>query len=78
MGSQKPPRVLRELCSAVWNNQSNDLVKKAAKIWPGSNIRFIRAFDKALVDEVGFDKLSKLLATLGTTIDQWLEADPII
>ena len=70
-------RVLRELCSAVWNNQSNDLAKLAAKTWPGSNVRFIKAFDKALVDEVGFDKLAKLLQTLGTTIDQWLEADPI-
>ena len=71
-------RVLRELCSAVWNKRSNDLATKAAIIWPGSNVRFIRAFDKALVDEVGFEKLSKLLETLGTTIDQWLELDPIL
>jgi hypothetical protein len=71
-------RVLRELCSAVWNKRSNDLAKKAENIWPGSNVRFIRAFDKALVDEVGFDKLSKLLEPLGTTIDQWLEVDPIL
>jgi len=70
-------RVLRELCRAVWNKQSNDLAKKAANIWPGSHVRFIRAFDKALVDEVGFDRLSKLLDSLGTTIDQWLEVDPI-
>jgi len=71
-------RVLRELCSGVWNKRSNDLAKKAANIWPGSHVRFIRAFDKALVEEVGFDKLSKLLATMGTTIDQWLELDPIL
>ena len=70
--------VLREQCSAVWHKRSNDLAKKAAKIWPGSHVRFIRAFDKALVDEVGYDKLSKLLAALGTTIDQWLEVDPIL
>jgi hypothetical protein len=70
-------RALRELCNVVWNKRSNDLAKKAARVWPGSHVRFIRAFDKALVDEVGFDKLSKVLETLGTTIDQWLEVDPI-
>lgn len=70
-------RVLRELCTAVWNNQSNDLAKMATKTWPGSNVLFIKAFDKALVDEVGADKLSRLLKTLGTTIDQWLEPDSI-
>lgn len=68
-------RVLREQCSAVWDKRSNDIVKNSPKWWPGSRKRFIRAFDKALVDQIGFDRLSELLEAMDTTIDQWLATD---
>jgi len=65
---------LRELCRTVWNRQ------RANKADPYSlsssdQKRFMQRFDKALLDEVGAEKLAALLEVMGTDLDHWLHGN---
>ncbi len=41
--------------------------------WSWKTIRSIKAFDKALIDEAGIEKLTTTLNEMGITVDEWLE-----
>jgi hypothetical protein len=73
IGAVQAGCVLRELCKGVWNDPKRGLAKlEATRWWPWSQRRFIKAFDKALVEQVGEEKLTEIFGAMGTTVEQWL------
>lgn len=65
---------LRQLCSQVWSKQGAKAGPYKLSSWGWSQKRFIRKFDKLLVDQVGREKLAQVLKTMGTDLDQWFQA----
>jgi len=68
----KAGRRLRDLCHIVWKRQRGnkaDLYRLSSSDQP----RFMQRFDKALLDEVGAEKLAGLLEVIGTDLDHWLQ-----
>jgi hypothetical protein len=66
---------LRRLCHDVWEQHGQAIGDMTPfTSWSWRKKRLIKAFDKALVDEVGAEKLDELLKAMGTTVEQWLNA----
>ena len=42
--------------------------------WRWSQRRFVRKFDKLLLDSLGREELAKALKPMGTDLDHWLKA----
>ncbi|MGA2603559.1 MAG: hypothetical protein ABSG14_04965 [Verrucomicrobiia bacterium] len=71
----KAGRRLRDLCRIVWRRQRGN----KAGLYKLSSLdqkRFMQRFDKALLDEVGAEKLAVLLEMMGTSLDHWLRSAP--
>jgi hypothetical protein len=71
----KAGRRLRDLCRIVWRRQRGN----KAGLYKLSSLdqkRFMRKFDKALLDEVGAEKLAALLEVMGTNLDHWFHSAP--
>lgn len=66
---------LRRLCKEVWSKQGGEKHGLyTLSSWRWSQKRFVRKFDKLLVDQVGREKLAQVLQAMGTDLDQWLQA----
>jgi hypothetical protein len=66
---------LRRLCREVWQKLSGDLeTLYELSSWEWKRKRFVRAFDKALLEHAGSENLDALLKEMGTRLDSWLPA----
>jgi len=66
---------LRKLCGGVWQKLSDDpetLYELSS--WEWKRKRFVRTFDKALLEHAGSEYLDALLKEMGTRLDSWLSA----
>jgi hypothetical protein len=66
---------LRRLCREVWQKLSGDpetLYELSS--WEWKRKRFVRTFDKALLEHAGSENLDALLKEMGTRLDSWLPA----
>ena len=64
---------LRQICHKVNESEKNDSGDAAILVsWPWKRRRLIKAFDRALIDETGADKLRTILNAMGITVDQWI------
>jgi hypothetical protein len=66
---------LRRLCREVWQKLSGDpetLYELSS--WEWKRKRFVRTFDKVLLEHAGSGNLDALLKEMGTRLDSWLPA----
>ena len=68
----KAGRRLRDLWQIVWKRQRGNKTG-LCKLSSSDQKRFVVRFDKALLDEVGAEKLAGLLEVIGTDLDHWLQ-----
>lgn len=66
---------LRQLCRDVWSKhgweQAGVYQLSSGR---GSQQRFVRKFDKMLLDRLGPEALTKVLEQMGTTLHEWVKA----
>ena len=66
---------LRRLCRDVWQKQSGDAdTHYELSSWGWRRKRFVRKFDKMLLEHAGRENLDSLLKEMGTRLDSWLPA----
>jgi hypothetical protein len=66
---------LRQLCREIWSEQAGQGASPSAlssSSWRQK--RFIKNFDRMLVDRIGREELAGLLTAMATDSDQWLQA----
>lgn len=66
---------LRRLCGEVWQKLSGgpEALYELSS-WNWKRKRFVRRFDKALLEHAGSENLDALLKEMGTRLDSWLPA----
>ncbi|HKT47167.1 MAG TPA: hypothetical protein VJP87_06540 [Candidatus Acidoferrales bacterium] len=69
---------LRRLCREAWQQQSgsSETLYKAS-FWARRRRRFVREFDRMLLDRVGSEALSTILKQMDTRLESWLAADSL-
>jgi hypothetical protein len=64
----------RRTCQNVYERGKMNLEDTAIlSAWSWKTIRSIKAFDNALIDEAGLEKLTTTLNAMGITVDEWFE-----
>lgn len=69
---------LRRLCREAWQQQSgsSETLYKAS-YWARRRRRFVKEFDRMLLDRVGSEGLSTILKQMDTRLESWLAADSL-
>jgi hypothetical protein len=73
-GAVEAGQHLRQLCREAWSKQGRETGPYKLSSWHWRQKRFIRKFDKMLIREVGSQKVAEVLKTMGTDLDDWLQA----
>ena len=68
----KAGRRLCDLCHTVWKRQRGNKAN-LYRLSSSDQYRFMQRFDKALLDEVGAEKLAGILEVIGTDLAHWLQ-----
>lgn len=66
---------LREICKAVWAHRGSRGKRwQSVSAWRWGQRRFLRSFDRLLVERLKFDDLQGLLTVIGTSAESWYAA----
>jgi hypothetical protein len=64
----------RRTCQLVYEREKMNLGHTSLlAVWPWKTMHSIKAFDKALINVMGLEKLATTLNAMGITVDEWLE-----
>ncbi len=67
---------LREMCREVWRKQNGGKEENLQELssWQWRRRRFVRNFDRALLELAGAEDLNAVLKDMGTRLESWLPA----